>query len=117
MCQINSNIINTEDLKYELSRVCEFKSDQRFELLYRGSENNYNWSEFHAKCDNKGPTLVIVKSVNGFIFGGYTKAKWNKPDGSHGFIADSEAFVYRLKTPGLESGKYRAKIGARVLVI
>lgn len=98
--QINSNIINTGDLNRELFQVCEFQSCQRFELLYRGSEHNYNWSTFHAKCDNKSPTLVIVKSNDGCIFGGYTKAKWN---GIEAWVADSQAFVFRLKTSNLES--------------
>ena len=35
-------------------------------------------AEFHKGCDDKGPTLTIVK-VNTYIFGGYTEASW-KPD-------------------------------------
>ena len=92
----------------ELTQVCELKSDCTWELLYRGSENNFSWSEFHAKCDDKSPTLVIVKSNDGCIFGGYTQANWNSPtDGSFKWMADSEAFVFRLKTSKLDFKKYR----------
>ena len=48
-------------------------------LLYRASRNGWNASNFHACCDNKGPTVTVVKSGN-FIFGGYTDQQWE----SHG---------------------------------
>ena len=88
----------------ELSQVCEFQNNLKFELLYRGSETNFSWTEFHAKCDDKSPTLLIVKSNDGCIFGGYTKAKW---DTKQFWVADSEAYLFRLKTLNLESKKYR----------
>lgn len=100
---MNSSIINTEDLKRELNQVCEFQICLRIELLNRASENNFDWAEFHAKCGNKGPTLVIVKSNDECIFGGYTKANWNQTDG---LVYDSQAFVYRLKAANLESKKF-----------
>ena len=48
-------------------------------LLYRASRNGWNASNFHACCDNKGPTVTVVKNGN-FIFGGYTDQQWE----SHG---------------------------------
>lgn len=34
-------------------------------------------SAFHEMCDNKGPTLVIVR-VEDYIFGGYSSVSWSK---------------------------------------
>ena len=51
--------------------------------LFRASEHNYSSSEFHECCDAiKGPTLVVIKSTGGWIFGGYTTQSWkcNNPD-------------------------------------
>ncbi|CDW75950.1 b-box zinc finger family protein [Stylonychia lemnae] len=31
---------------------------------------------FHQKCDNRGPTLVIVKANEGHIFGGFNPTSW-----------------------------------------
>ena len=36
------------------------------------SEHGYSAKSFHEYCDNKGPTLMVVKSSGGWIFGGYT---------------------------------------------
>ena len=31
---------------------------------------------FHMKCDNRGPTLMIVKANEGHIFGGFNPTSW-----------------------------------------
>jgi hypothetical protein len=31
-------------------------------LLYRASRDGFSASDFHKACDNKGPTLVIIKN-------------------------------------------------------
>ena len=41
-------------------------------LLYLASRNGWAASNVHACCDNKGPTLTVIKSGN-YIFGGYTE--------------------------------------------
>ena len=45
-------------------------------LLYRASRNGWGASNFHSCCDNKGPTVTVVKSGN-YIFGGYTEQHWD----------------------------------------
>ena len=45
-------------------------------MIYRASEHGYTAKSFHNYCDDKGPTLVIVKSSRGWIFGGYTTQSW-----------------------------------------
>ena len=44
-------------------------------LCYRASRDGWSAHEFHRNCDNKGPTVVLVK-VNNYIFGGYTDQNW-----------------------------------------
>jgi hypothetical protein len=46
-----------------------------WKLLYRASRDGWQGTDFHAKCDNKGETITVVKSNNN-IFGGYLKASW-----------------------------------------
>ena len=47
-----------------------------FALLYRASRDGWASSKFHAICDNKGPTVTVVKSGD-YIFGGYTEQSWD----------------------------------------
>ncbi len=51
-------------------------NDYKWKLIYRASEHDYTSKSFHEYCDDKGPTLVIIKSSGGWIFGGYTTQSW-----------------------------------------
>ena len=48
-----------------------------FVLIYCASRDGWEASRFHANCDNKGPTVTVVKSRNNNIFGGYTEQSWD----------------------------------------
>ena len=53
-------------------------SEYEYKLLYRASEHEYTAESFHEYCDNaKGPTLIVIKSSRGWIFGGYTTQSWS----------------------------------------
>ena len=41
-------------------------------LLYRLSRDGNNYEIFHQKCDNKGPTLILIKTKEELIIGGFT---------------------------------------------
>ena len=58
------------------SYLREWVGDYKWKLMYRASEHGYTGESFHEYCDNKGPTLVIIKSSRGWIFGGYTTQSW-----------------------------------------
>ena len=45
-------------------------------LLYRATFNGWSSSNFHSCCDNKGATVVVVKSGK-YIFGGFTECSWD----------------------------------------
>ena len=48
----------------------------KWNLCYRASRDGWSAQDFHRQCDNKGPTVVLVKA-NDYIFGGYTDQNWN----------------------------------------
>ena len=48
----------------------------KLKLLYRASEHGYTAESFHQYCDDQGPTLIVIKSSGGWIFGGYTTQSW-----------------------------------------
>ena len=47
----------------------------KWRLLFRASRDGFAAATFHSKCDNKGPTVTIVKSGNN-VFGGFSEQSW-----------------------------------------
>ena len=45
-------------------------------LIYRASQDGFGANDFHSKVDNKGSTLVVIRSDNGSVFGGYAHPSW-----------------------------------------
>ena len=71
---LKESVISEE--KYD-SYFKEWVGDYKWKLLYRASEHGYTGQSFHEYCDNvRGPTLIIIKSSEGCIFGGYTTQSW-----------------------------------------
>lgn len=48
-----------------------------WQLCYRASIDGWYAEDFHAKCDDTMPTVVLVK-VNKFVFGGFTDTNWKQ---------------------------------------
>ena len=46
-----------------------------WKLCYRASRDGWRSSNFHTRCDYKGPTVTIVR-VGYYIFGGYADVAW-----------------------------------------
>lgn len=46
-----------------------------WKLCYRASVDGWRSRTFHNRCDNKGPTVTIVR-VGSYIFGGYNDDSW-----------------------------------------
>ncbi len=65
-----------DDMEYDRC-LQKWTGDHKWKLLFRASERGYRASNFHSYCDNKGTTLVVIKSTNGYIFGGYTTQSWS----------------------------------------
>lgn len=61
------------DCKYD-GFLEDWLNDQlEWRVVFRASEHNYEAKKFHEYCDSiQNPMIVIVKSTEGWIFGGYT---------------------------------------------
>ena len=46
------------------------------QLLYRATRDGFNAQQFHTLCDNKGPTIILVRDDKGSCFGAYTSLSW-----------------------------------------
>ena len=68
-----SVILTNEGHRRVLKTWLPIKREWR--LLFRASRDGFAALAFHFKCDNKGPTITVVKS-GGNIFGGFTEKAW-----------------------------------------
>ena len=69
-----SNILVNKEYDDKLR---EWNGDYNWKLIYRASEHEYTASSFHECCNDKEPTLIVIKSSGGWIFGGYTTQSWS----------------------------------------
>jgi hypothetical protein len=77
---------------------------------YRGSRDGSSSSSFHARCDHVGPTITIVRSSNGYLFGGYNPNSWSC---SQGYQSGGGSFLFTLTNPNSQSptALYNVKSG------
>jgi hypothetical protein len=74
--------------KKEYSHFIPYK----FNLLYRAKRDGNTAAAFHAKCDNKGATIVVVKIQNSeHIVGGYNSVFW---DSSNLYRPTKDSFIF-----------------------
>jgi hypothetical protein len=75
---LNDSKILTESEHQTLRRfVGEGKAKSpELKLLYRGSRDGFAAADFHRLCDGKGPTLTVVQTPQGWVFGGYASVSW-----------------------------------------
>jgi hypothetical protein len=64
------------------------------EILYQGSVDGFASSAFHSKCDNKGPTLVIVRSEFNKVFGGFASVSWQSSSSNSGYQSDDHSILF-----------------------
>lgn len=72
----------------------EVPESLKLESLY--STRTSSWTDaaaFHAACDHKGPTLVLIQCSDGAAYGGYTSVSWQS---TNCYQADSNAFLFRV---------------------
>ena len=72
---VGNNVAHLTKLTEWLEPVMQ--SNHLWRLCWRASRDGRTASTFHSNCDNKGPTVVMVK-VDKYIFGGYTSVSWSK---------------------------------------
>ena len=87
---IKSNIINKNEEKIILNWIpTNFRF---FELIFDTTRDGDSVDSFKNKCEGQSPTLVIVKTETGVIFGGYATSSWKEL----GPIEDNNSFCFSL---------------------
>ena len=68
-------------------------NDINYTLVYRASEDGDSAEIFHNKCDDIPFTLTVIKSTDGYKFGGFTEETWEGEDTTK---KDYNAFCFSL---------------------
>ena len=90
----DSNIVKTVGHMTQLHNWLEEDgSDGELSLLYRSSRDGVGEAAFHSKCDNKGCTLTVIETTDGFVLGGYSNTPWLR---DNTWRAANKAFLFVL---------------------
>jgi hypothetical protein len=78
---------------------------QKWELIYKATDDGFSAEDFHRCSDNKGPTMTIIQAqIGGYLFGGYAEISWDCDDK---YKFDEAAFLFTLKNPhGIQPTKF-----------
>ena len=77
---ITSSIVSMDTIYHQYlgSMMKEEGYDfSRWIPCYRALDNGWNVSTFHRLCDDKGPTMSIIRKKNN-VFGGFTERRWRE---------------------------------------
>ena len=91
-----SEILSTEAHRQIISWL-DMGATTKLELLCHASYNGWEGEDFHLRCNNKGPTVTVIKCTDDYVFGGVTSATWASVND---FVACANAFFFSLHRPG-----------------
>jgi len=73
---VAQNFVHFPEKEY-LNQLLKSVSKKLGEIpLYVASIDGDLGTDFHEKCDDKGPTVTIVEATNGYVVGGYNSESW-----------------------------------------
>lgn len=106
--QLISRILNSNEFK-SLNILCGFNENQQWKLIYRASKDGFESVNFHDNCDLYSNTLVIIKTLNGCIFGGFASKSWDSNGHASIFKQDLNAFLFSFKNKVNRQEKFLIK--------
>ncbi|KAJ5075500.1 pep-cterm sorting domain-containing protein [Anaeramoeba ignava] len=82
-----------------INKLKEWINDNEFffkiKLGFSAKRDGFDCKNWHSKVDGKGKTLVIIKTKDNFIFGGFTQVGFKYSQ--NGYINDPNAFIFSLR--------------------
>ena len=91
----NSKIIEKEeDYNFIIKAILNKADIKKINLLYQATINGDTSVDFKNHCNEKGPTLTLVKTNNNEVFGGFTKC--NLTNNHFRFGYDEDAFLFSI---------------------
>ena len=102
---IKSNILTDIEKAKLYDMVCDELAQQKinWDLIYRATEDEFDYKSFWNKCNGVSNVIVIVESTTNNVFGGYTSKAHTERTTS---TKDENAFIYSIRS----SAGYKSKI-------
>ncbi|KAJ5077969.1 hypothetical protein M0811_05226 [Anaeramoeba ignava] len=86
-----------KDIEYE-NKLKEWINDNDFfskmKKAFSAKRDGFSSENWHSICDNKGKTLIIIKTKDNFIFGGFTQVGFKR---NSYYISDPNPFIFSLR--------------------
>jgi len=104
--EVDSKILRAGEKEILMGWLAKKYQQRKLKLLFRASKKGFASTAFHAKCDNKAPTLTVVKAKSGNVFGGFTTVPWGM---SNTYRFDKHAFIFLLRKKESKHKKKKEK--------
>ena len=82
-----------EDIQFILDQIKGVTDSVRFKRLFQMTKDGIRAIEFHRRCDNKGPTITLMRTSSGIICGGFVRTAWRSLNRS---VQDDDCVLFRL---------------------
>jgi regulator of replication initiation timing len=102
--QLGQIVLSKKEMVY-LNTLLKGESKKIGEVLYVASTYGDTASNFHSACDKQGPTVVIVETTTGNLFGGYTDISWGVARNT--YHPSTKSFVFSIR-PVMKQYKIRS---------
>ena len=86
-------IKNKSELELIVNKINKNNKKIKLDLIYKASVDSDSAKSFHYHCDNARNSVVLIETLNGKRFGGYTSQSW---EGDCVQKKDPNAFVFSL---------------------
>ena len=91
---LNGIIKKYSEINNVVNKIQEkLKKGAKFKIIYKAAELGDKASIFHQKCDNIEMSLVVIETIKGVRFGGFTTKPW---EGNCVQKIDNDAFVFSI---------------------
>ncbi|KAM1079116.1 hypothetical protein ACFX2B_013717 [Malus domestica] len=92
---IDSNMVLLKEVyAWHIGGILPQQELVEWKLLYHSSFSGLSFNTFLGSMSNdKGPTVLIIKDKDGYIYGGYASQPWERHGG---FYGDLKSFLFQL---------------------
>lgn len=97
---LDSDIVTPDQFGFVVKYINKLKGEHKkvkFDKIF-STKLSFDSSaqNFHQSCDDKAPTLVLVKDTDGNVFGGFTNLSWDCPEEYQYKGGDPESFLFSV---------------------
>jgi len=91
----SSDIIADDDVTHLCMYLPRRYTTTDWNLLYSPQKHGYSINTFYSKLKDKGPTILMIRDTNQFVFGAFLSESWKSDN--QGYYGTGETFLFKLK--------------------